>query len=150
MLITTQQRKARVKNSTKLYEANYLLLQNLLPDFCNTDFAIATDDNSTMQLRVEVVERFKYTMTVSICLSPIGSHQSFSHAELKVRLYHDARMAEVIGFQGHSRFRPEYAYPNDKGYQVNEKWQINHMLADVIKFCHQFNLTFLNHMPSNW
>ena len=55
--------------------------------------------------------------------------------ELTVRLYHDARTAEVTAYQGQDRFRGLYAYPNDQGRQPDEKAQLNRFLGEYLALC---------------
>jgi uncharacterized protein YqiB (DUF1249 family) len=59
-----------------------------------------------------------------------------------VRLYHDARVAEVLGFQGQGRFKPHYDYPNEQMYLPDEKRQVNLMLRDVLNYCRARRFTF--------
>jgi len=54
---------------------------------------------------------------------------------LQVRIYHDARVAEVIDYQHNRRFDSRYKYPNIKMYQTNEKQQINFFLSEWLDFC---------------
>jgi len=54
---------------------------------------------------------------------------------LQVRLYHDARMAEVCVSQQISRLQPSYHYPNAKMHHRDEKEQCNHFLGEWLRFC---------------
>ncbi len=49
---------------------------------------------------------------------------------MRVRMYHDARMAEVVSCAGVRRVEPRYAYPNERMHQPDEKAQWNRFLAD--------------------
>ncbi|MFI3245944.1 MAG: DUF1249 domain-containing protein [Ferrimonas sp.] len=52
--------------------------------------------------------------------------------KLEVRLYHDARLAEVLTGQQFSRFLPVYPYPNAAMLQPDEKFQVNLYLAELL------------------
>jgi uncharacterized protein YqiB (DUF1249 family) len=59
----------------------------------------------------------------------------FLRPVVKVRLYHDAKMAEVISAQNIGSLQPSYRYPNIKMYQKNEKEMVNIFLAEWLQFC---------------
>ena len=61
--------------------------------------------------------------------------------EIKVRLYHDASIAEVCVCQQISRFKAIYDYPVQIKYQSDEKHQINQFLADWLKFFLMYGTT---------
>lgn len=54
---------------------------------------------------------------------------------MSVRLYHDARVAEVCSTQQIYRFKGRYDYPNKKLHQRDEKHQINQFLAEWLRYC---------------
>ncbi len=47
-----------------------------------------------------------------------------------VRLYHDARMAEVVAYSGEKAGLASYEYPNEMMFQPDEKAQQNRFLAE--------------------
>jgi uncharacterized protein YqiB (DUF1249 family) len=52
-----------------------------------------------------------------------------------LRLYHDARMAEVISCQDIRHVKPRYDYPNSHMHQPDEKQQINLFLNEWLRLC---------------
>ena len=56
-----------------------------------------------------------------------------------VRVYDDARLAEVISYQGRGRIQFKYNYPNDKMYVPDEKRQGNLLLHDWLSTCSRLN-----------
>ena len=54
---------------------------------------------------------------------------------IRIRVYHDAKSAEVIEFQNQRRFQAIYDYPNAKMRQRNEKAQINRFLSEFLAQC---------------
>ena len=121
-------------------DANYLRLMKLLPDLCDTDDrAIGLDllTGSTM-VHLCVVERCPYTTTVRLQQGaparflPEGA--MFRAPAMTVRLYHDARTAEVTEYQNERGFQPVYAYPNLGMRLPDEKAQINKLLSELLSF----------------
>jgi uncharacterized protein YqiB (DUF1249 family) len=54
---------------------------------------------------------------------------------MKVRIYHDARVAEVLACQGIHSFQPFYPYPNPKMLQPYEKRRVNYFLGEWLSHC---------------
>ena len=54
---------------------------------------------------------------------------------MSIRLYHDARMAEVISTQDIRQVKPRYDYPNRQMHQQDEKQQINQFLNEWLHLC---------------
>ncbi len=52
-----------------------------------------------------------------------------------IRLYHDARVAEVISSQDIRQVKPRYDYPNRDMHQPDEKQQINLFLNEWLHLC---------------
>jgi len=57
------------------------------------------------------------------------------HPRMTIRLYHDAKMAEVISSQDIASVKPRYDYPNDQMHQQDEKQQINQFLNEWLHLC---------------
>ena len=54
---------------------------------------------------------------------------------LSVRLYHDARSAEVVEYQRDDHFRAVYDYPNRHMRLPDEKAQVNRFLGEFLSMC---------------
>jgi len=57
------------------------------------------------------------------------------HPRMTIRLYHDARMAEVLSTQDIRQVKPRYDYPNIKMHQQDEKQQTNQFLNEWLHLC---------------
>lgn len=118
-------------------EANYLRLMRLLPDMRNQPdirrIAMSQGDRLLGVLVLKVAESCPYTTTVQIsqqdCLPWLPVPQ------MDVRVYHDARMAEVISAENARRFRGIYSYPNAQMHQPDEKNQLNLFLGEWLGHC---------------
>ncbi|MCF7201117.1 DUF1249 domain-containing protein [Pseudomonas oligotrophica] len=118
-------------------EANYLRLMRLLPGMRAGSeprrIALSQGELSLGVLVLEVLESCPYTTTVQVsqehCLSwlPVP--------KMEVRVYHDARMAEVVRAENARRFRSIYTYPNAQMHQPDEKSQLNLFLGEWLSHC---------------
>lgn len=88
---------------------------------------------------IEVIESFKYTSTIRIvnAFEQLGSARAeyYQAPEMLVRMYHDAKTAEVISYQQARYFKARYPLPNKHMYQADEKEQINFFLGEWLSFC---------------
>jgi uncharacterized protein YqiB (DUF1249 family) len=62
---------------------------------------------------------------------------SLFRPSMVIRLYHDARMAEVISSQNVRQVKPRYDYPNANMHHPDEKQQINLFLKEWLQLCLQ-------------
>lgn len=118
-------------------EANYARLVKLMPDMkqqSKRTFGVALKQQHPIRVCLEVIEKFKYTVTLRV------SHQDeqgdwLTRPNLLVRIYHDARMAEVVEPETSRQLRGAYGYPNEKMYQPDEKIQRNRYLGEWLRHC---------------
>jgi hypothetical protein len=120
-------------------EANYARLLKLLPEMgqiTSRQLAVTYPNEQVVHVQLDVVEVFRYTSTVRIqqC-SDAGKWLQVPC--VVVRLYHDARMAEVVDGQHTRQFKGFYGYPNTQMHQVDEKVQRNLYLAQWLCYCLQ-------------
>jgi uncharacterized protein YqiB (DUF1249 family) len=115
-----------------LYERNFAKLMALIPEL--EDAAVTTTfEAENAKLCLSILEQSAYTTTISMRqYLGIGGHAR--DPRMKLRIYHDAQLVEVIGYQNHHRFKPLYLYPNSKMLQPNEKYRVNQFLGDWLDF----------------
>lgn len=117
-------------------EVNFLRLQKLLPGFevgqTRRIGALPVGEHHDV-LEVRVHERSPYTAELRVLQKrPVwGRHAS----EFRVRVYLDAKMAEVTGSARVLRLLPRYEYPNANGMARDEKWQSNRLLGEWLSRC---------------
>lgn len=115
-----------------LCEANYARLRQIFRDYeqCNArEFTV-----KGARIHLEVIERSRYTTTFRLVQSGVLKLPAGT-VRLDVRMYHDARMAEVVGFQSHQQIAGRYPYPNPQMYQRDEKQQQNQYVAELLSHC---------------
>lgn len=119
-------------------DANYHRLMQLFPDLRDQDerrigLGLATLD---AQVIFEVLEKGPYTTLLKI---DVRSEQKWlelaSAPNMSVRVYHDAKSAEVVAYQAQNRFHGKYEYPNRGMRQRDEKVQINRFLSEFLTLC---------------
>jgi len=115
-----------------LCEGNYVRLMRLFPEYESQNLRKFTAGDARIELAV--IERCRYTTILQLTHTsplslPVGG------VRMEIRLYHDARMAEVAGFQSHRRIQGRYRYPNRNMYQRDEKQQQNRFLTELLSFC---------------
>ena len=119
-----------------LCEINYMMLLRLLADkeevgerrhFFISDFLSYT---------IVVEEVTRYTSLVTMYQSSLLLENHLSEMftpKMVIRLYHDARLAEVISNQDIHRVKPRYDYPNPQMHLPDEKQQINQFLKEWLQ-----------------
>lgn len=124
----------------RLYETNYAKLLPLLPrsDMVG-DMLVYLVCDDVYQL--EIIESTRYTTVITLGLLESEKVANYLSLLLTVRLYHDARVAEVCAVQQISRLKPIYDYPNLRMHQKNEKHQVNLFLGDWLKHCLRHGLS---------
>jgi len=117
----------------RLYEKNYQTLSQLIPGLQNISHQTQLTLNDIEQLSITIDEQCRYTTIINI--DHLLNNALLPDLTMTIRIYHDARMAEVIRSQHHSRFKPSYSYPNELMHQPLEKRQINLFFEDWLKHC---------------
>ena len=126
-----------------VYENNYTSLMRLLPFLFEEDGLVrvsARHLNAT--LAVSIVEQCRYTQMVEIKQIFNAATQHLQGLAMKVRIYHDAQLAEVVGYQGHPRLLSKYSYPNQKMFHRDENRQANYLLNDWLDTMKDVDFSF--------
>lgn len=118
-------------------ETNYLRLLELIADwedFDQLELAIDAPGSSPLLVKLSLTERDRYTSTILLHQQDVLLPWS-EGPQISVRVYHDARMAEVISWNRHRLLKPRYEYPNKKMYLPDEKAQLNQFLGECLNQC---------------
>ncbi|GLS24878.1 DUF1249 domain-containing protein [Marinibactrum halimedae] len=119
-------------------DANYVRLTRLLhgmPEKQEWEYAVEGSHSQVAErVSLRVIESAPYTSTIEV--KQVESPHQWSKATvLKVRMYHDAQMAEVVAWDKHWNTRSRYEYPNPRMYQRDEKAQFNKFLGEWLSCC---------------
>jgi uncharacterized protein len=119
-------------------ELHYRLCLTLFPG--NRDPAqqwyFSLSNQKAWRVKVQVEDVSPYTSTLVITQTSLMPWY-FHAPQLKVRLYHDAAMAEVIAWNKHRGWQPVYDYPNERMYHPDEKMALNRFLGELLMHCRQ-------------
>jgi uncharacterized protein YqiB (DUF1249 family) len=137
--VTAQRYRVDLSAHMAECDANYLRLVKLAPnlDDCEQRVLVLMLADRRVTVRIRLIERCPYTSLVEVSQHPWLEGLAFHlpAPRLMVRMYHDARSAEVVEFQAGRQFHPVYSYPNDEMRQRDEKAQINRFLAEYLSAC---------------
>jgi uncharacterized protein YqiB (DUF1249 family) len=130
-------------------EANYVQLCKLLKGRekgASVSYGLHNQSVSLGQIQLLIIETSPYTNLVM--LEQIqATGKWLNNPRLSVRLYHDARMAEVISAANHPRVEGVNGYPNRKMHLPDEKLQLNQFLAEWLGYCVQHGHVLLEIKP---
>lgn len=120
-----------------VYEQNYALLRRLLPFLQEAPVGTrAVARHADGRVIVTLLENSPYTQVLALCQDVQQDSDYLQALDFHVRLYDDARVAEVIRYQDQRRLRGRYPYPNARMYQPDEKRQSNLLLHDWLCLLH--------------
>lgn len=128
-----------------LYENNFLRFRKLVPDLEALPEHAYSRINGSMGLHIIVLERTRFTTTLRMTYHFTEGSRLHAEPDLKLRVYHDARLVEVLsGHLKHGRQKLEHLPADAK----LEKWKLNRFLFKWLGFClhqgHQFKSAAAN------
>jgi len=142
----------RFGNLMELYEQNYMLLRLLAPRLkhANVSTAISVMPGC-LDLYLQLTEQSPYTSTLRMTYRFVDESESRASAEpdLYIRVYHDARSAEVMSGLLHGQRHTPRATR-----QLDNSWQLNRFLYKWLRYLlyrgHRFEVdgqSFLQGVP---
>lgn len=152
MTFTTRKYQPRLSTLMNLCDVNYMLLLKLLGDKEDVGEVRQFFISDFLSYIINVDEVTRYTTVVTINQNAIVMGENLSQLfrpKMIIRLYHDARMAEVISSQDVRYVKPRYDYPNTKMHLPDEKEQINVFLKEWLQLCHKFGQVKLTLFDKN-
>ena len=122
-----------------LYERNYIQIRRLLPVMPPPATVWVSQTPGGLDLHLQMIERCRYTSEL-ILTYQFASADSLPIIEpdLRIRVYHDARQAEVMA--AHLRHDPAFlsdfpnAGPMDR-LNLYRRWRINRFLYKWLGYC---------------
>lgn len=111
-----------------LYESNYLRLLNLIPELHRLDGYYRSTVAGDCDLHVEILERSRYTITLSLSYFFCEDNVRVADPDMKVRLYLDGRLAEAMRFSGEHRHAGLRRLSRAHRHELNARWRRNILL----------------------
>lgn len=129
-------------------ESNYRKLLQLIPDlFTFKEMAIGLTAYKTM-LHLKVIEHTPYTMTVELSHCFNKNLEEFLEPAVKIRIYQDAQLAEVICDHARASVAQVFKDPGLSLEIMNYKWRLNYFLQKWLDHCLKKDYHFVNlHSP---
>ena len=125
-------------------ETNYRKLFRLIPDLMTYEQGAIGYSRHRPNLRVMVIERAPYTMTLELshCFDEI--HDELFEPAVKIRIYLDAKLAEVIRDHARSHVSSVIKDPGQFKEIMEYKWSLNYFLEKWLDHCLKTNYQFEN------
>lgn len=131
--------EARHRDPMWYFERNYSALLHLLESAQVLDYGYAESELSDSLVKVSILEKTRYTFLIELqqCFSP--GKRLLPDLEFHVRVYLDAKLAEVVSYQGSRHLKARYSLPNNSMFHPDEKRQSNLLLYDWLSACGRLN-----------
>lgn len=131
--VSWRSRPASFVSLMSLYESNYIRLGWLITDLASVaDSAVSTvQGDCPLQLTVE--ERSRYTTT--LLLTYVFDGVPTTDPDLQIRVYHDARLAEVQSCAHWHRHATLESIRSELARELGDRWLRNVMLNKWLDYC---------------
>ena len=117
-----------------LYESNYLRLLRLVPEIDRLDGCYRSRVAGDCDLFVEIIERCRYTVTLSLTYHLPTDQGLLIDPDMMVRVYLDGRQAEVLAIgekQRHAALRRLVLAHRE---ELDRRWQSNMILNKWLEY----------------
>ena len=118
-----------------LYESNYIRLSWLVPDLNAVDAPRVSHVQGDCALHLNVIERCRYTTTLSLTYLFEDEQGVVADPDLLIRVYHDARLAEVQACARWHRHTMLEAIRSQFARELGDRWLRNMMLNKWLDYC---------------
>jgi uncharacterized protein YqiB (DUF1249 family) len=141
MLIDTSERVLKLVRPRSfaglmtLYESNYIRLRQLAGPPDKLPGRLLSELPGEPPLSLEIIERAPYTTSVLMTYWFEGERGGIADPNLVLRLYHDARMAEVVSCRNGGRHRLLGRYACSGRSEIQRRWTTNMMLHKWLEYC---------------
>ncbi|MDQ2695503.1 MAG: DUF1249 domain-containing protein [Pseudomonadota bacterium] len=118
-----------------LYERNYINMRRLLPAVPEAGTSLVSHVPVGLSLHLTVVERFRYTTELSLTYHFVRDGRRLAEPDLRARVYHDARQAEVMSAQLRQWPRVSFDDHSPLSFDLHARWQVNRFLYKWLNYC---------------
>ncbi|NOR35451.1 MAG: DUF1249 domain-containing protein [Woeseiaceae bacterium] len=117
-----------------MYESNYLRLMRLIPELERLDGCFRSRVAGDCELFVDVLERCRYTVTLSLTYFFEGENGRVADPDMTVRAYLDGRLAEAMSLSGNHRHSEFRRLAKAHRAELNARWQRNVVLSKWLEY----------------
>lgn len=119
----------------ELYENNYIYLRRLAPTLRDgADYAVSRLERG-VDLHLTVLDRHRYTTSISLTHFFAATAGREALPDLDVRVYHDARVAEVMTSSDLAAFTPWGTDTPPETGSLAWRWEVNRFLNRWLRYC---------------
>jgi len=118
-----------------LYESNYMRLRKLIPALGDINGQAVSRANGALNLHMELIERCKYTTTIALTYRFDEGGGRKSVPDLRIRVYHDAQLAEVLTCRRRKGCATDQTDCTDETLSLARRWESNRFLQKWLGFC---------------
>lgn len=127
-----------------LYESNYIRLAWLAPDLHAIEQPLISNVAGDCPLYLAVDERSRYTTTLRLTYVFDGAEGPLADPDLQIRVYHDARLAEVQSCARWHKHPLLESLRSRLAGQLGDRWLRNVMLNKWLDYCVERGHSFPN------
>ena len=142
-----KEKYSKLKSFHFVCEKNYLLFSQILPSLNQESifsFGLPMKNLKLNKVSISLNKISKFTSDIKVCFSAELSKE----IEIEVRLYHEAKMCEVIRFQGYHQSLISILPSQKKfGFTKDEKYQWNSFLNKFLTICRESGRSLENFIP---
>ncbi len=117
-----------------LYESNYLRLLQLIPELERLDGYYRSCVAGACDLHVEIIERSRYTVTLSLSYFFYEFDRRIAEPDMKVRAYLDGQLAEAMKLRGDHRHTELRELSRVHGQELDGRWRRNIVLNKWLEY----------------
>lgn len=117
-----------------LYDSNFVQLQMLIPELNRLDGYYRSRVAGDCDLHLEILERSRYTITMSLSYFFVEDGERIADPDMKVRVYLDGRMAESMGFSGEHRHAAFRRLTREHRAELDARWRRNIILNKWLEY----------------
>jgi uncharacterized protein YqiB (DUF1249 family) len=117
-----------------LYESNYLRLLRLIPELERLDGCYRSRVAGDCDLHVEILERCRYTVTLSLTYYFEERGCRVADPDMLVRVYLDGRLAEAMRLTGTHQHAALRRIAREHRKELDLRWQRNIVLSKWLEY----------------
>jgi len=117
-----------------LYESNFLRLNQLIPEIERLDGCFRSRVAGDCDLYVEILERSRYTVTLSLTYVFEEGGERIADPDLRVRVYLDGRLAEAMALAGEHRHVEIRRLARLHRAELDARWHRNIILNKWLEY----------------
>ena len=117
-----------------LYESNYLRLLQLIPELERLDGYYRSCVAGDCDLHVEIIERSRYTVTLSLSYFFYECDRRIADPDMKIRAYLDGQLAEAMSLRGDHRHADLRRLSRLHGEDLDARWRRNTVLHKWLEY----------------